>query len=75
MLPKHFIEQVKTKNVVLFLGAGASYGAIHPEGLKMPNGQELSDHIAAKFLGDSYKGKNLSYVSELAISESSLFEV
>ncbi|MEO5991282.1 MAG: SIR2 family protein [Ferruginibacter sp.] len=75
MLPKHFIEQIKAKNIVLFLGAGASYGAVHPDGLSMPNGQELSDFIAERFLGNSYKGKALSYVAELAISESSLFEV
>lgn len=75
MLPKYFVEQIKAKNVILFLGAGASFGALHPAGLKMPNGQELADLIAEKYLGESYKGKNLSYVSELAINESSLFDV
>jgi hypothetical protein len=75
MFPLHFLEQIKAKNVVLFLGAGASFGAVHPNGKKIPNGQELSDLIAEKFLGDHYKGKNLSLVAELAISESSLFEL
>ena len=40
-----------------------------------PIGQELADLIAEQFLGKSFVGKPLQQVSELAISESSLFAV
>lgn len=75
MLPKTLIESVKSKNLILFLGAGASYGAKHPKDKSIPKGQELADLIASKFLGHHYLNKPLSQVSELAINESSLFDV
>lgn len=74
-IPHHLLEQIKAGNVVLFLGAGASFGCKNNSGDKIPSGQELSNMIASKFLGKDYLDKNLDYVSELAISESSLFEV
>lgn len=74
-LPHHLIEQIKLGNVVLFLGAGASYGAKNGKSETIPNGQQLSDRIALNFLGKDYEDQNLQYVSELAISESSLFDV
>jgi uncharacterized protein YqgV (UPF0045/DUF77 family) len=74
-LPQSLINQINSGNVVLFLGAGASYGAIHSQKKKIPLGQELSDLIATKFLGENFKGQPLQYVSELAINETSLHEV
>lgn len=74
-IPHHLLEQIKTGNVILFLGAGASYNAKNKIGEHIPNGQKLSDLIAEKFLGKDYLDKDLSYVAELAISESSIFEV
>ncbi|HLO70302.1 MAG TPA: SIR2 family protein [Flavipsychrobacter sp.] len=74
--PKHLLEQIKSKNVMLFLGAGASFGAQNNiAGEKIPNGQQLSDLIAEKFLGSEYKDKQLSTIAELAINESSLYDV
>lgn len=74
-IPTHLIEQIKLGNVILFLGAGASYGAVDDSGNKIPNGDELSKLLVNKFLGPDYSGQSLSYVSELAISESGLHEV
>lgn len=75
-LPKALLDQIQEGNVVLFLGAGASYGAKHPNpSNKIPLGQTLADMIANKFLGTNYKNMPLSHVSELAISQTDLFTV
>ena len=50
--PKILIDHVRDGQVVLFLGSGASFGAEHPEDRKPPLGQNLSDLLAKKFLGD-----------------------
>ncbi|MBS1625061.1 MAG: SIR2 family protein [Bacteroidetes bacterium] len=73
-IPHHLIEQIKSGNVVLFLGAGASYNAIHRDNKKIPNGKELKTMLSEKFLGRDMEG-SLDYIAELCISESSLFEV
>ncbi|MFZ3156050.1 MAG: SIR2 family protein [Smithella sp.] len=75
MLPRALIDFMKEGRVILFMGAGASFGATHPENLKIPNALELSDLIAKKFLGTDYLGKPLTYVTELAASETDLFTV
>lgn len=74
-IPTFLIEQIKEGQAILFLGSGASREAFHQNGIKSPTGQELSDLIAKKFLGDTYINNDLNYVSELAISESSLYNV
>ncbi len=74
-IPHHLLEQIKAGNVVLFLGAGASYNSKNKLLGSIPNGQDLSDLIAKNFLGEDYIGKALSYNSELAISESSILKV
>ena len=73
-IPHHLIEQIKAGNVVLFLGAGSSFGAKNGNKETLPSGQNLSKKLAEKFLGNDIEG-DLSYISELCISESSLFEV
>jgi len=75
IIPKYLLEQIIEGNVVLFLGSGASVGAIHPDGDQIPIGQRLSNLIANKFLGDAYIGQSLQYVSELAINEADLYTV
>ncbi|GGC33256.1 SIR2 family protein [Parapedobacter defluvii] len=74
-IPKPLIDQIKDGNVVLFLGAGASYGAKHPKGINPPNGYQLAQLISDKFLTDEFSDQSLQYVSELAISEYDLFSV
>lgn len=74
-IPQILIESIKNKNVVLFLGSGFAYNAIHPQNEQVPLGNQLAEKIADKFLGGQYKDSSLAYVSDLAISESNLFEV
>lgn len=74
-IPHHLLEQIRIGNVALFLGAGASFDSKNSKGDQIPNGQKLADLISERFLGSGFIGQNLGYVSELAISESSLFEV
>jgi cold shock CspA family protein len=73
--PQHLINSVKEGTAVLFLGAGASMGALHNSGNTIPSTQGLSDQIAERFLGDGFKGRTLSTVAETAINESSLIDV
>lgn len=74
-IPKILIDHVRDGQVVLFLGSGASFGAEHPEDRKPPLGQNLSDLLAKKFLGDDFLDYPLQQVAELAVSESDLFSV
>lgn len=74
-IPKYLIDQISEGNVVLFLGSGASIGALHPRNESVPIGQKLSDLIAEKFLGETFKNQGLQYIAELAISETDLFTV
>lgn len=69
------IEKVRDGHAVLFLGAGASKGAIHPEGKRVPDGAQLRDYISDRFLGGALKDKPLAQVAEIAKNESSLHEV
>jgi len=46
MIPKNLIEQIKSKNTILFLGSGASIGATTSKKEKIPSAQELADVIA-----------------------------
>jgi tetratricopeptide (TPR) repeat protein len=74
-LPKPLVDSVREGRSFLFLGAGASIGAVHPKGISLLNGQQLSNKIAEKFLGPEFKDHPLSQVAELAISETDLFTV
>ena len=76
-IPKPLIEQIELGQVVLFLGAGGSYEAVHPEGKKIPLGTDLGHMLIDKFLPAKYKDKNypLAQIAELAISETDLFQV
>jgi hypothetical protein len=57
---------------VLFLGAGASMEAVDGYGKHPPNSQQLSELLAARFLGGRYKHLPLSQVAEYAINETDL---
>lgn len=69
------IEKIKSGEVILFLGAGATYGAKGSRGEKTLNGLQLRDAISDKFLGGKHKDKALTRVSEFAKYESTLFDV
>ncbi len=74
-LSPYLLEKISTGEAVLFLGAGASYGALSASGKKPLNGNQLRDAICDKFFGGDLKDKPLAQVSEYAKYEASLFEV
>lgn len=74
-LPASLVAAVKSQNSVLFLGAGASYGANHPKGAVMPSGNQLRDLICDRFLGGSMKNRILSAVAEFAANDIGLIQL
>jgi hypothetical protein len=74
-IPPILIDQLTERQVILFLGSGASIGAEHKDHKRTPDGQTLSNLIAEEFLGPDFKGRPLATIAELAISESDLFTV
>ncbi len=74
-IPPALIENVKRQNAVLFLGAGASMDALHPDGKPVPDGSTLRDLLCDRFLGGQLKEKSLKQIADLAISETHLDSV
>ena len=74
-LPPNLIQEVKNGNVILFLGAGAAYGAISQTGETMLGVSDLIGKMSDRFLGGAEKDNSLAVVSELCISESDLVSV
>jgi cytochrome c-type biogenesis protein CcmH/NrfG len=74
-LPPNLVHAVQTQTAVLFLGAGASRGAIHPKNAKVPSGDNLRDLLSHRFLGGQLTDRPLATVAEYAVNESSLIEV
>jgi hypothetical protein len=64
-LPSNLIDALRTKKLVLFLGAGASWDAAHPIGKAIPTGPELRDIVSDQFLDGQLKDRSLAEVSEL----------
>ena len=73
-IPEPLINALKEQRAVLFLGAGASRDAEHPEGKKIPQSSKLHKLICDKFLGERLKEKTLSFVASLATNEVGLSE-
>ncbi len=74
-LPEALVSEVTAGRVVLFLGAGASFGATVSNGNPPPLGAELRDALSNEFLGSEHIGEPLVWVSELAISSTGLNRV
>jgi len=74
-LPSALIEEIRRGRVVLLLGSGASLGAKDATGREPPDGCQLRQLLADRFLGGQHKDATLSWVAELAISETDLFTV
>ncbi len=74
-LPEILLNEIRQSRVVLILGSGASKEARNDKNEEPPDGQELGRLIADKFLNGKYQKKDLAFISEIAISESSLFAV
>jgi tetratricopeptide (TPR) repeat protein len=66
-LPHLLIEAVKEKRAVLVFGAGASKEASRSDGSRPPNGDQMRDVLAKKFLGTSDEKRDLMTVAEMAI--------
>lgn len=75
MIPRSLFDVVREGRAFLFLGAGASIGAVHSKSVNPPLGQELASMIAVKFLGPEFTNRPLPQIVELAISEHDLFTV
>ena len=73
IIPHHLIEQIRVGKAVLFLGAGAAYGATSKTNPKKPPlGKDLGYLLSDKFLGGDSKDKSLSLISEYCIDASDL---
>lgn len=68
-VPPQLIDAMREQRVILLLGSGASMGAVDATSRKMPSPKTLTADIAAKFLDDKFKNKDLMRVSELALSQ------
>jgi hypothetical protein len=73
-LPPYLVSEIENGNVVLMLGAGASFGTTNARGQTAPMAAELAKLIANKFLSPVYADKPLGWVANYAISEASLVE-
>lgn len=71
-IPPSLLSDIGHGRVVLLLGAGASFGAVDPSGRQSPSSTELRDALSNRFLGGGFKDQDLSYVADLAVSQSSI---
>jgi len=76
LIPVGLLEAIKGGRVVLFLGAGASRGAIDRKtGEKIPLAGDLKKKIATQFLGAGYDEADFKTVYDFAASHRSVREV
>ena len=66
-IPAPLAEAMKRGDAVLFLGAGASFGAKHIDGRIMPLGNALRDLVCDRFLYGTCKDRSLDEVASLAV--------
>ena len=72
-IPHHLIQQVLAGKAILFLGAGASYGATSKTPPTAPPlGRQLGDLLSDKFLGGDSKDKPLTMIAEYCIDATDL---
>lgn len=70
------IDQIKEGKVILFLGAGASYGCKSADGMKQAlMGAELGKALSEKFLGGRRATEPLAKIADYATSDSSVLDV
>ena len=73
-IPPILKDAVKEQRAVLFLGAGASRNAKHPNGDQIPQGDSLRKLICHKFLGGKLMQRPLNAVAAMAANEAGLTE-
>ena len=71
-IPKTLIDSLSSGNLILFLGAGASIGAVTKQGQPAPSGPKLATLISEKFLGYKDEKSSLASIAEYAESETDL---
>lgn len=74
-IPASLVTAIREERAILFLGAGASFGATHPKADKVPLGNALRDMICDKFLGGSLKDRPLTAVAAYAAAEVGLLSL
>lgn len=74
-LPPYLISEIESGNVVLMLGAGASFGTTNAQGQSAPLASELARLLAEKFLSLDYANKPLGWVANYAVSEATIAPV
>ncbi|MDM5128314.1 SIR2 family protein [Aeromonas salmonicida] len=74
IISKNLVEKVKRGRTVLFLGAGALFGA-KLTNHDVPTGDKLGQLLSERFLSNEYEGYSLAQISELAISEHGIYDV
>lgn len=62
------VESVTSGKTVLFLGAGASIGAVRTDGSHIPDATELGRRIAKTFLGSGYENADFKTICDFAAS-------
>jgi cold shock CspA family protein len=68
-IPKALLDEITVGNVILFLGAGASVGAQHPQGKPIPTGKQLANALVKEYLGSEYSGISLIKAAEFSIAQ------
>lgn len=66
--PRELISAIQEGRAALFLGAGASRGALHPSGDPMPDGRALAVALAEAFLGTDYTDLDFRTAYDLCCS-------
>ena len=71
-IPKQLVDEIREGRVVLVLGSGASIGATRGDGNPFPSTKDLANTLSVRFLEKPSSSDDLAWISELAISASSL---
>lgn len=69
------VDKITSGKAVLFLGAGAAFGAIAPAGKAVVSGNQLRDLLSDRFLGGEQKDKSLVQVANYSKHQAGLNEV
>lgn len=68
-LPQNLVDAIREQRAVLFLGSGASLGAVDASGATMPGAGPLTKSISEMFLSSKFAKEELMVAAELAVSE------
>lgn len=74
-IPPTILGAIAEGRAILFLGAGASFDALHDDkAIRIPS-DKLKATLSEQFLGSGFKDRSLVAVADLARNESSLLDV